>query len=63
MFQLMPLHWGVVKGANVFVVGLGTYRGKITRSRNCVAAMEEQYFVIKMPEVAKEDSKDGREKY
>lgn len=49
MFQYLPLHWGQVKGSNVFVVGTGTYRGKITRNRSCVGAMEDQFFIIKVP--------------
>lgn len=51
MFQYMPLHWGQVKGSNVFVVGSGTYRGRITRSRSCVAGAEqvERLIIFKMP--------------
>lgn len=45
----MALHWGQVKGANVFVVGAGTYRGRVRANRNCVAAMEEPIFIIKIP--------------
>ena len=49
MFQYMPLHWGQVKGASVFVVGAGTYRGRVRANRNCVATMEEPVFIIKIP--------------
>lgn len=55
MFQLLYLHWGQVKGSNVFVVGAGTYRGRITRSRSCVAAMAEPFFIVKIPASSIED--------
>ena len=47
--QYSPLHWGQVKGATVLVVGAGTYRGKVLANRSCVAAMEDQYFIIRIP--------------
>ena len=49
MFQYMPLHWGQVKGATVLVVGAGTYRGKVLANRNCVAEMEDQFFIVRIP--------------
>jgi len=49
MFQYMPLHWGQVKGSDVFAVGIGTYRGKVLANRSCVAAMEQSIFIIRIP--------------
>ncbi len=49
MFQYMPLHWGQVKGSDVLVVGAGTYRGKVLANRSCVAGMEQQFFVMRIP--------------
>jgi len=62
MFQLMPLHWGQVKGPSVFVVGVGTYRGRLTRSRSCVAAMAEPNFIIKIPASSLNDSQKKENK-
>ncbi len=49
MNQLMYLHWGQVKGSDVLVVGVGTYRGKILANRSCVGAMEQPFFVMRIP--------------
>lgn len=63
MYQLLYLHWGQIKGPDVLVVGTGTYRGKITRNRSCVAAMEEPYFIMKIPGSSFVNSQKEEKKY
>lgn len=55
----MPLHWGLVKPPDILAVGIGTYRGKITKRRGCVAGLEdfERIIVFEMPKVLKNEKK------
>jgi hypothetical protein len=48
MNQYMALHWGQVKAADIFAIGTGTYRGRITKGRGCVSSMEQPIFIMRI---------------